>query len=94
MNRAEDAERATLLAQCAQVPQIVVAARQLADLELLASGAYSPLCGFLGRADYLSVVHDMHLSNGWPWTIPITLPVTTEQAARLKEGAQGSPGPS
>jgi sulfate adenylyltransferase len=46
------------------------------------------LTGFMGQADYLSVVNDMHLSNGLPWSIPITLPVQTEQAASLKVGAE------
>ncbi|HEY4384173.1 MAG TPA: sulfate adenylyltransferase, partial [Ktedonobacteraceae bacterium] len=59
-----------------------------ADLEMLAIGAYSPLHGFLNRADYLSVVRDMHLSNGLPWSIPITLSVSTQQAAELNEGQQ------
>lgn len=88
VNLADEAERATLLARAQELPRIVVGSRQLADLEMLANGAYSPLTGFMGQADYLSVVNDMHLSNGLPWTIPITLPVQTEQAANLKVGAE------
>ena len=70
------------------LPQITVGSRQLADLEMLAIGAYSPLCGFMTHVDYLSVVDEMHLNNGLPWTIPITLAVTSEQAATLREGSQ------
>jgi len=70
------------------LPQIVVGSRQLADLEMLAVGAYSPLTGFMCRADYLSVVNDMHLPCGLPWSIPITLPVRSEQATSLNEGSQ------
>jgi sulfate adenylyltransferase len=69
------------------LPQIVVGSRQLADLEMLAVGAYSPLTGFMGRADYLSVVNNLHLRNGLPWSIPITLPVHSEQVTGLKEGS-------
>ncbi len=88
VNLAGEAERAELLARAQALPRIVIGSRQLADLEMLANGAYSPLTGFLGQADYLSVVNAMHLSNGLPWSIPITLPVQTEQAASLKTGAE------
>lgn len=88
INKADEAESAALLEKSSGLPQIVVGSRQLADLEMLANGAYSPLSGFMSRADYLSVVNEMHLSNGLPWTIPITLPVSAEQAANLKEGAE------
>lgn len=88
INLADEAERAALVERAKALPQITVGSRQLADLEMLANGAYSPLTGFMGRADYLSVVNDMHLSNGLPWSIPIVLPVQAEQAAQLKEGAE------
>jgi sulfate adenylyltransferase len=58
----------------------------LADLEMLAVGALSPLTGFMGRADYRAVVHDMRLANGLPWTIPITLPVDEAAAGRVRIG--------
>src|SRR5215469_17162435 len=77
------------LQECAKsLPRVQVCSRQLADLEMLAIGAYSPLGGFMNRADYLGVVNEMHLSNGFPWSIPITLSISSEQAAALKEGAQ------
>ncbi|HEX7736418.1 MAG TPA: sulfate adenylyltransferase, partial [Ktedonobacteraceae bacterium] len=74
-NLADEAERTSLLARAESLRQLTVGSRQLADLEMLANGAYSPLTGFMGQADYLSVVNTMHLSNGLPWSIPITLPV-------------------
>lgn len=88
LNMASDQEQATLRERANSLPQVQVGSRQLADLEMLANGAYSPLDGFMRRNDYLGVVNEMHLSNGLPWTVPITLSVSTEQAADLKEGSQ------
>jgi sulfate adenylyltransferase len=50
----------------------------LADLELIATGAYSPLTGFMGSADYDSVVAEMRLANGLPWSLPITLRIPSD----------------
>lgn len=60
----------------------------LSDLELLSIGAFSPLKGFMGKADYLGVVDRMHLSNGLPWSIPITLPVSRELADTYEIGQE------
>ena len=87
-NWADESEQAELRELAPGLPQVVIGSRQLADLEMLAHGAYSPLQGFMTRDDYTSVVNEMHLSNGLPWSIPITLAVTTEQAAPLHEGQQ------
>jgi sulfate adenylyltransferase len=52
--------------------------RELSDLDMLASGALSPLTGFMGRDDYERVVDDMHLTSRLPWALPVCLAV--EQA--------------
>ncbi|HEY5001547.1 MAG TPA: sulfate adenylyltransferase [Ktedonobacteraceae bacterium] len=88
LNMASETEQAALLEQAKTFPQITIGSRQLADLEMLAIGAYSPLHGFMTQADYLSVVNNMHLSNGLPWSIPITLSTSEEQAQNLTPGSQ------
>ena len=88
LNMAGEQEQAELRERSQSLPQVEVASRQLADLEMLAIGAYSPLRGFMTRADYVGSVDTMHLSNGLPWSVPITLPVSESQAESLKEGMQ------
>ncbi|OOE12121.1 sulfate adenylyltransferase [Fictibacillus arsenicus] len=62
----------------------------LSDLECLAIGAFSPLDSFMDQADYLSVLHHMRLSNGLPWSLPITLPVSDELAKKLKNSEEAA----
>ncbi len=62
-------------------------ARQLCDLELLLSGGFSPLRGFMNRADYEGVCHSMKLACGLLWPMPITLDISEEFAKTLKPGS-------
>ncbi|MBA2741613.1 MAG: sulfate adenylyltransferase [Actinobacteria bacterium] len=54
---------------------VPLTSRELSDLDMLASGALSPLEGFMGREDYDSVVESMHLASGLPWALPVCLAV-------------------
>jgi sulfate adenylyltransferase len=67
-------------------PSWDLTARQLCDLELLVSGGFSPLQGFMTRADYEGVCHNMRLANGTLWPMPVTLDVTEEFAKKLTPG--------
>jgi sulfate adenylyltransferase len=72
-----------LRAEAANLPKLTVSERELADLEMLAVGALSPLTGFQGEADYHSILDTMHLTNGLAWAIPVTLSVDEDGSHRL-----------
>lgn len=74
------------LAQADDLPRLTLDDRHFSDLVLIAIGAASPLTGFMGQADYETTVTDMRLANGLPWSVPITLSVSTDEAAKLTEG--------
>lgn len=82
----DDAARSEARAIAAAAPKIVLNEVGLADVELITTGVYSPLTGFLGSADYRRVVNEMRLENGTLWPIPITLPVEEREADALREG--------
>jgi sulfate adenylyltransferase len=72
---AKGKEREALLAEANTLPSLQISDRSVHDLELLATGAFSPLRTFMGQADYEGVLKDMRLANGTLWPIPITLSV-------------------
>jgi sulfate adenylyltransferase len=81
----EDRREATRT-EAEHLPKLVVSARELSDLEMLAVGALSPLTGFVGEADYDSVLETMHLSGGLAWAIPVTLSLTDDDVKRIGAG--------
>ncbi|MFJ7726641.1 sulfate adenylyltransferase [Neobacillus sp. NPDC097160] len=68
--------------------ELEIDAIALSDLELIGVGLFSPLTGFLGKADYESVVTNMRLADNTIWSIPVTLPVSYQTAATLTEGQE------
>ncbi|MDR3634918.1 MAG: bifunctional sulfate adenylyltransferase/adenylylsulfate kinase [Isosphaeraceae bacterium] len=71
-----DARAAEMKATAKDFASLTLDERGLCDLELLAVGGFSPLKGFLGKADYERVVAEMRLADGTLWPLPVTLPVT------------------
>ncbi len=84
----EGKKRAEALARTAEAPRLKIDAELVSDVENIATGVYSPLEGFLGQADFRSVLDSSRLGNDVAWTIPIVLDVDRETAARLKTGTE------
>jgi sulfate adenylyltransferase len=75
-----DADRAA--EEAGQLPKIPLGPREVADLEMLATGALSPLVGFMAEKDYRGVLDEMRLAGGLVWSIPITLSVDDDGLKR------------
>jgi sulfate adenylyltransferase len=76
-------EAGAAASQAQHLPKVSIGRRELSDLEMMAVGALSPLTGFMGEADYRSVLEEMHLANGLPWTVPVTFSLDEEEAKRI-----------
>jgi sulfate adenylyltransferase len=83
---ASEARRAELHAASREWPSWDLSPEQLCELELLASGAYSPLRGFMTRADAEAVDAAMRLADGTFWPVPVVLAVPGAVASRLAAG--------
>jgi sulfate adenylyltransferase len=87
INRLLDGELRDVMRERARtLTRVPLSPLNVADLECVSTGVYSPLTGFMGHDDYRSVVHDMHLANGLPWTVPVTLAVDEDLADRIAVG--------
>jgi sulfate adenylyltransferase len=83
-----DDRAAALRDAAAKLPRVDVTSHTLSDLFLIAVGGYSPLSGFMNRAHYESVIQSMTLATGLPWSVPVTLAVSADQASGLSKGSE------
>ena len=87
INLLADEKRCALLREISfNLPDITLNDRQLCDLEMLATGAFSPLNGFMTRSDYESVLDRMELQCGTPWPLPICLDISETQSRSIEAG--------
>ena len=84
---ASGAEKEEFLAQADKLPRVQLDKRAVSDLVMIAIGGFSPLHGFMEKDDYERVVEEMRLTNDLPWSVPVTLSVTSEVAEPLQEGS-------
>src|SRR5215471_6190426 len=77
-------DRERLVEAAIDLPVLRLKPREVSELELIATGAYSPLEGFLNQSDYSLVCAGMRLSSGVVWPLPITLSITNQQARTLR----------
>lgn len=82
----EGAKREEYLEKAKSMPSLTLSKWSISDVELIAIGGFSPLTGFMGKEDYLSVLDNLRLANGLVWSLPVTLPVTEEEADKLLIG--------
>lgn len=78
----------SLTRKATELPQLVLTPRETSDLELIANGGFSPLEGFMGSTDYRSVLDNMRLSTGIPWSLPITLSITQDESKNIASGKE------
>lgn len=74
------------LGRAGELTRLRLGPREVSDLELIASGGFSPLTGFMKSDDYASVVSGMRLADGLPWSIPVTLSIGEDQRSSIRAG--------
>ncbi|MBW4534422.1 MAG: sulfate adenylyltransferase [Pleurocapsa minor HA4230-MV1] len=80
-------EKQDFLAKADSLPRVKLDERATSDLVMIAIGGFSPISGFMGQNDYLGVVKEMRLANNLPWSVPVTLSVTSAVAEPLEIGS-------
>jgi sulfate adenylyltransferase len=85
---ASEDERRERAMEAAGLPRVPLGPRTLSDLQMISTGVFSPLEGFMLRDEYESVVEDMRLGSGLAWSLPITLSVDEDRADELAEGSE------
>jgi sulfate adenylyltransferase len=87
VNRVVDSAKVQALTkEAASLPAVTRSPREQCDLEMIAIGAFSPLTGFMGQADFVSVCKNMRLANGTVWPIPVILSPADEITAKIDKG--------
>jgi sulfate adenylyltransferase len=81
-------ERRERSMEAAELPKVPLSPRALSDLQMISTGVFSPLEGFMLREEYDGVVEDMRLRDGLAWSLPVTLSVDEGQAGELSEGSE------
>ncbi|MBI3032836.1 sulfate adenylyltransferase [Candidatus Woesearchaeota archaeon] len=84
----DDKKKKNILSQLTNFKQLIIGRDSILDAENIATGVFSPLQGFMNKADYESVVEKGRLTNNVPFTIPIVLPVPQEQAQQFHKKDQ------
>ena len=82
----EGEEKKAELAKAETLPKVVMTTRETGDLIMLGIGGFTPLDGFMGKADWEGCCKDMKLTTGVFWPIPVTLSVSEEENATFNEG--------
>lgn len=80
------AEAAEAKKKAASLKKVILAAHEVSDLEMIATGALSPLEGFMGQADMNSVLEKMRLTNGLVWSLPVVKSLSDEEKKSVKAG--------
>src|SRR5215218_1244161 len=81
-------ERDERLREVAELPKVSLGSRTASDLQMISTGVFSPLEGFMLREEYESVVEEMRLPDGLVWSLPVTLATDEETARTLNEGSE------
>ena len=84
---ASASQKQDFLSQADSLPKVQLDKRATSDLVMIAIGGFSPISGFMGQDDYLGVVKQMRLASGVPWSVPVTLSVTSAVAEPLEIGS-------
>src|SRR5919199_411771 len=81
-------ERDERLREAAELPKVTLGSRTVSDLQMISTGVFSPLEGFMLQEEYESVVEEMRLLDGLVWSLPVTLATDKETARTLNEGSE------
>src|SRR5271170_373533 len=82
----ESSAAQSAIKEAASLPALTLSPREQFDLEMIGIGAFSPLTGFMGKADFESVCKNTRLANGTVWPIPVVLCPSNEQAEKTAVG--------